>query len=233
MKKSIMVILTLGLVLGLAIGAGAASFSDNFNRADAGDLGPNWTAGYGVIGISGNRAASWAFQSNYAVVKGFSDDYRTTKLCVDAVSTSTDLNYVALMLGYADANHSIFVKVQDQEGSDSLYEHAAFYYGNNGGGFFFTITPFDAGRISVYALDANTIRLDIDSNFDGSPDQTYSYAYSNWEIANLGSGIGLGMYGPALADNYCANAVVPLPGALLLTGTGLLGLMGWRRRLGR
>lgn len=230
MKKFWVIALALGLVLGVAMTAGAANFCDDFNRPD-GALGANWTT-YGSIGISGNRAASTSFGEHYAVVKGFSGSYLTTKLSVDAVSTSTSLNYVALVLGYADANHNIFVKVQDQSGLGQ-YGNAAFYYGNNGAGSFFAIPSFDVGRISVYALDANTIQLDIDSDFDGIANQTYSYAYSDAQIGALGTGIGLGMYGPALADNYCANAVVtPLPGALLLFGSGLLGLTGlrWRRK---
>jgi hypothetical protein len=226
MKKLFVFALALGMVLGVSMTAGADSFFDNFNRADASDLGPNWTVN-GSIGISGNRAASTVQDSNYATVNGFSDSYLTTKLAVDAVNPSA-FNYTALMLGYADADHNLFVKVQVQGGTGG-YNYAAFYYGNNLAGSFFGITPFDAGRISVYAIDTWTVQLDIDSNFDGFAEQTYTHPYTAAEIAGLGTGIGLGMYGAALADNYAANNVVPIPGAAWLLGSGLLGLAGWRR----
>jgi hypothetical protein len=230
MKKLLLSALALGLVLGLVISAQADSFFDNFNRSDSPNLGPNWTTS-GSIGIASNQAASTNEVANFATVNGFSQSYLTTRLSVDAVSTSTTLNYVALILGYADAAHNIFVKVQNQSDLDNQYHHAAFYYGNNGGGNFFLLdTPFAQGRISVYALDADTIRLDIDSNFDDVADQFYTWDYSAAQIATLGTGIGLGMYGQALADNYAANYAAPLPGTLLLLGPGLIGLAVLRRK---
>jgi hypothetical protein len=231
MKKLFVVALALSLALGVTLPASADSFFDNFNRPDAANLGSNWTTGSGSIGIANNMAASSFSSANYATVNGFSGSYLTTRLSVDALSTSTNLNYVALMLGYANSSNNLFIKVQDQNNANK-FGKAAFYYGNNGGGYFFDVTPFDAGRITVYAINANTIQLDIDSNFDGIADQSYTHAYSASQIAALGPGIGLGMYGPALADNYAAN-VVPLPGTLLLFGPGLVGLAALRRKLGR
>lgn len=223
MKKLFVFALALGMVLGVSVTARADSFFDNFNRADASDLGPNWIIQNGSISISENMAYTSAGYFNYATVNGFSGSYLTTKLAVDAIYSPNN-KYVALMLGYADVNHNLFVKVQGS------YNTAAFYYGNNGNGSFFNITPFAEGRISVYAIDAVTVQLDIDSNFDDIAEQTYTHAYTPTEIAGLGTGIGLGMFpqGHTLADNFSANEV-PIPATLTLLGSGLLALAGWRR----
>jgi hypothetical protein len=81
--------------------------------------------------------------------------------------------------------------------------------------------------MTVWASDADTIELGIDTNFDGVFEQTYSDA--GWTSRTLGTGIGLGMLGDVRADNYSAN-VVPEPSTALLLGFGLIGLAGYGRK---
>jgi hypothetical protein len=75
--------------------------------------------------------------------------------------------------------------------------------------------------------------LQIDSNFDGTADQTYTYDYGT---ATGGNGIGLGFYGAALADNFGTGTpnATPEPGtgAILLIGAGMIAT-GLKRRRAR
>lgn len=228
-----MLLIVLGLLtLGVAP---AFAFTDNFNRENANNLGPNWTQKVGTMGIEGNQAASWEQYPNYATVNGFSQNYLSTQVSVDAIDINGGLAYVALMFGIASDSQSIFVKVQDQGGNGS-FNYYAFYYGNNGGGgkFHLLDTPFDKGRITAWASDVDTFWLGIDSNFDGIYEQTYSY--TGWSGYTFGTGVGLGMYGNVRADNFSTEGggqQVPEPLTALLLGIGLVGIVGSRRRLTR
>jgi hypothetical protein len=228
MKKTYVIFIGISLIL--LSGVSVFAFSDDFNRSDSTNLGPNWTQQVGSIGISGNQASSSAGGDNYATVNGFSGNYLSTKITMDVFDQNTGLAYDALVFGIAGTSQSIFVKVQDQGGSGN-FNYYAFYYGNNGGGAFTSLnTPFQSGRLTVWASDLDTIWLGIDSNFDGTYEQTYSN--TGWSSKTLGTGIGLGMYGNVRADNYTTEGGsqrVPEPGTLLLFASGLMGLLGLRK----
>jgi len=147
------------------------------------------------------------------------------------VQDGGSVSYIAIVLGYFDLNNNYFIKVQDQGGSG--FNYAAFYYGNNGGGDFFSLdTPFASGRITGF-MTGTLATLQIDSNFDGTADQTYTYDFGT---ATGGNGIGLGFYGAALADNFGTGApnATPEPGtgAILLIGAGMIAT-GLKRRRAR
>jgi hypothetical protein len=72
--------------------------------------------------------------------------------------------------------------------------------------------------------------LEFDTDFDGTPEQTYSY--SGYSLGSLGTGIGLGSYGWATMDNFAIETeAIPEPGTAALLGPGLAGLaLALRRR---
>jgi PEP-CTERM motif len=84
--------------------------------------------------------------------------------------------------------------------------------------------------MSVFASDATTINLTLDTNFDGVPDQTYS-RHLNLGTMTFGTQAGLGIFGTlAFADNFSVSPA-PEPGSLLLVGSGVvLGGRFLRRR---
>ena len=67
---------------------------------------------------------------------------------------------------------------------------------------------------STFCGAGTTVRLDV-APTNGAL-QTYSFDY---RVATGGSGVGLGFYGTALADNF-AGASVPEPSSVALFGVG-------------
>jgi len=201
-----------------------AGVLDDFNRANAPTLGASWTAqaGGGEIYNNTARASGGSQFPNLLTYNGVS----TNSAFVDVYSIDSNLAYIALDLAFQDVNNNYFIKVQNQGGGASGFNYGAFYYGNNGGGNFFTLSsPFVSGRITAF-FTGTVATLDIDSNFDGTPDQTYSY---NYGTGTGGTGIGLGLYGTAQADNF-GSGVTPEPATMLLLGTGVSAVAAALRR---
>jgi hypothetical protein len=173
---------------------------DNFNRANSANLGPNWAQQANAIGIQSNAATNAAANTALATF----NPRGAPEACVDVATGGAALQYVAIVLRYASNNDNVFIKVQDNVGPDGAFDTAFFYYGNNGIGgpnlrSSAALTPFAQGRIHVAVRGTNG-RLDVDTDFDNKPEQ--SFTFQNIPTAALGSLIGLGNYGGAIMDNF-------------------------------
>jgi hypothetical protein len=233
MIQKTLIALALATVCGVA---SAQSFFDDFNRADAGTLGSNWTNQAGSLGIATNRAISSGGGVNQATVNGISNALGTYTISVDADTGGAAGGYVAIVMGYAGTgmDQSIFFKLQAQTGS-GLFSNYAFYTGNNissgtayssGGGFFGMAEAYRTARMtmSVSGLD---VTVEVDGNINGSIDNTFTATMNAGFAAGLGTGAGLGIWAAASADNY---TVVPEPGSLVAIAMGIASLAFLRRR---
>jgi hypothetical protein len=214
MKTSMKLLLATSLALGIGSAANAAVI-DDFNRADAGTLGSGWTQQVGTSSISGNQATG----TNLSLATYNGGSGNTVSFDVTDVGTSTQ--YIAAVLGYGTGDN-YFIKVQNNGGTQGFGNYA-FYSGNNGGGFFGTLSsPFLTGHVEASFVGTLATLMITPT---GGPVQTYTNTYG---AAPTGTGIGLGFFGAALADNFGGAAIpsgVPEPEtwALMILGFGLVG----------
>lgn len=206
--------------------AAHAAVIDNFNRADAVTIGPNYTVQNGSFRISGNRAITTNFVS-LATYNGSSSN----TVGVDAGLRGFDPgSYVALTLGYGSAN-SYFIKIQDNDG-DGFFDRYGFDTGNNdlNGPFQSLGFGFQSASIDV-SVSGTVATLNILAN-NGS---TLSYSY-NYGFAPGSNLVGFGLNRLGTADNLRfdaqAPAGVPEPAAwaLLIGGFGMAGTATRARR---
>lgn len=232
------------LVLGLATSASAQYFSDDFNRPDAADLGPNWS----VIGTGsatrtiGNQAGNVVAANNLSLVTlgNYSAAYTHGSVSADVFHNGTSaLSYVALAMGHngtTTAGNGLFVKVQGSGATG--FTSIGFYTGQNGSStghwsnppvFFTASSPFLAAHMVVWASSATTINLGLDTNFDNTFDQTYSRDL-NLGTMTFGTQVGLAVYGTSgKADNFAAG-VVPEPATMAVLGLGAAALLRRRKK---
>ena len=213
------------VVLGLAVpsAAHATEVLDDFNRADAATLGPNWTQQSGTSSISGNMATGTNLA--LATYDGSSGNAVSFDLFHGASQTT---QYIAAVLGWG-AGDNFFIKVQDN--GQGVFNHFAFYTGNNSLGLFdqLSSTFTQATVIASYTGTVATLTI----NPLGGSQQIYTHDYGFTPTGTLN---GLGFFGSALADNFGTGQAVgavpePATWAIMLLGFGFIGgAMRWRRR---
>jgi hypothetical protein len=172
---------------------------DDFNRADNFNLGPNWVQPALTMGIEGQRATNPNADAALALFQGLTG----TAACVDVAVNGTATQYVAIVLGYTNLTDNLFVKVQHNSGDPPGFGLAFFDQGNNGPTFApseIFASPFSAARIAV-SRTGDLVKLEVDTDFDGTPERTVTRSGVN-ALSNLGTAVGLGIYGNAFADNF-------------------------------
>ena len=161
--------------------------------------------------------------STFAVTDDFNRAALGASWAIQAGSMSISANQVV------GANESLMTYAPGA-GSFDTY---GFYYGNNGGGEFGSITglaAFASARITA-TLSGSIATLSFDTNFDGIADKTLTHDDG---ALSFGSGVGLGIYGPARLDNFDLGGAGPIPEpetyALMLLGLAAVGAVARRRQ---
>jgi hypothetical protein len=205
MRRLVLIAALVGVAFAVVPGV-ASAFScgvslDKFNRADSANLGPNWAeqTNPNNVAIAGNAATNSASTQALATYNPRS----AREACIDVSTGGTGLQYAAIVLRHGDLDNSVFIKVQNQDG-DNTFELAYFYRGNNGqGGTLMPqrgiTAPFSSGRIHVWSKGTKA-RLDIDTDFDNKPEQSFNV--SGIATGGLGTLIGVGAFGGAIIDNF-------------------------------
>ena len=183
---------------------------DDFDRADSTNVGSKWTERAPDFAIAGQRATNPGATAGLMTFNNLA----ATEVCVDIAANGTGVQYGGVALRYGSLTQNLFVKVQQNAGAG--FDRAYFYVGNNGAG---TPTPssvplaaFAGARLHVFVV-GNRVTLDIDTNFDGTPEQSFGSDYPAG--AGTGTEVALVSYGGARLDNFRepAPASNPVPTA--------------------
>lgn len=214
--------------------------SDDFNRAN-GPLGPNWKdSANGTFRVESNlgRGQGSNHFTDWIGTPQNTLPYYDVIGSLDIFSAGhTGLHYAALRTGVG--TDELYIKVQSQS-SPGQFSHVGFYhrtgatsFGSWGGTGFMTLpTKFASARITTYfqAPDKDTIYLDIDTDFNGTPEFTYNSPGVLGIAGNLGMGVGIGSYGGSGSESseFDNFLIIPEPASLSLLVVAGLALI--RRR---
>jgi hypothetical protein len=201
--------------------AHAAGLSDDFNRPDSSDLGGTWTILDGAPRIESGAVTSVANTTSVAMQESALE---WSSVSADA-QAGTGVNYVAVLAGGSgiDAGDAAYVKVQQNVGN-GYFDAVFFYRGANGSGapaLSYIPLPaedhFTAARMTL-TVEGSVASLDLDTDFDGVADQTYSSTYDAPFTGTFG---GIGVYGDARVDNF-GQGGVPMPIATTLAAPAIV-----------
>lgn len=220
-------------VAAMCCGAYAADIFDDFNRPNSTDLGPNWNENKTDFYIEDNKCKAvgsniymtWAGTPNtlpyYQVVGQW-----------DVFAPTGTLAYTGLRTGVG-GTYEMMIKLQSQS-SAGTFTHIGFYRGSTPGsysawtggkGFVTLTTKFAEGRITQYFKQGNNdeVFIDIDTDFNGTPDYTYSSpGVAAWG-GQMGTGVGIAAYGSATSIDVFDNfSITPEPTALAILALGTL-----------
>jgi len=205
---------------------------DDFDRPDSPDPGPQWNLASGDCDIVGNRA--WCSGLGSTLYVGAA----APTVFADLYHVAPNDGYAALVLGHADADNSLYIKLQSQN-SVPGFESIGFFYGDNGfnnaawsdSGLLLNALPDITAVHLVASLVGSDLVVSLDSDFDNVAD--YLYVRHDVPLALLGDGIGMGGWlTTTRIDNFglVPASKVPAPTALALLAFGLWGLATLRRR---
>ena len=186
---------------------------DDFNRSDNTNMGPKWIERSGDTSVESFLANALVSTS----LMTYEDGSTGNHICADVYHSGSNLQYAALVSGYSSVTNHVFIKFQ----GSGLFNGLGFYFGNNGNNNgawsdsgFITIPAFEAARVSTH-LVGDRIIVEIDTNWDGIPDQVHERG--NLPMQLLGDGTGLGFWGvpSPWVDNFGVLPSAELPVAPL------------------
>jgi hypothetical protein len=214
-------ITTVAAILAMC-GSAMAQWTDDFNRPD-GPLGGPWNVLTGTWAIQSNQGAHTSTSSNELIQHNTANaGYSSVVAKLDVFGPGTSSQFSALVIGLGTYPvDAIMVKLQNQAGVPG-FSHIGIYHRTSatgwgawtgtGTGFAALTTPgFTSARLTVTFPNPDTVQADIDTNFDGIPDETHMKTGISAFAANIGNGLGISAWGnTALFDNFDATGM-PTP----------------------
>ncbi|MCY3001537.1 MAG: hypothetical protein NTV21_07015 [Planctomycetota bacterium] len=210
-------------------GMASAQWSDDFNRPN-GPLGPNWTVVTGTWAVTNNQGAHTSTPANeIAVHNTATGTYNQFNVTLDVFAQNLGNQFSGVLIGYGGTD-TIQVKIQDQD-TVAGFSNIGIYHRTSatgwgawtgvGTGFSALTAPFSSARMTVSFPDSNTIKVELDTDFNGTPDQTYTKDSVLTIAPNLGTGYGLMGWGAtALFDNWTVGGgATPPPVVYCTAGT--------------
>lgn len=195
----------------------ASSWSDDFNRPNASDLGPDWLLQNGSFAIDANRASVQGSGNQWVQHASASQAYDASPASLDFFAAlNPQIQYVALSMGVGASTDNIFVKIQDNN-SDGRFDRVFFYRGTNGSPwaptYFFDITaPTVSGRMTCHFTNGgDTVVAEIDIDFDGNPEDVFSVSGILGANMTLGTAYGVGAFNQPFFDNWNVGGSTPPP----------------------
>ncbi len=189
-----------------------ACAQDDFNRPD-GPIGGEW---WGVKGpffewrVENNKGKYTSPSNSYVEHGAVSAAYSLIDLWIDAEAPGPGDGYVALASGLG-GTENLYIKVQQSNGS-GMFHQCGFYRGFNGLGwagmtggpaFFDLSEPFVTARLRLTITNGgDTATLEIDTDFNGTPDQSYSRGGVLGIAPSFGMKVGIGAWGSCRFDNW-------------------------------
>ncbi|MCC6661748.1 MAG: hypothetical protein IT437_12780 [Phycisphaerales bacterium] len=185
---------------------GEGGFGDHFGRAN-GPLGNGWSgaslANFSISGSTGTHTnnATESIQNDT-----YQGSHRSAVMSLNVFTNGTALQFAGVAGGMGGSDF-FYVKLQAQT-STGKFSNIGFYRSSNGpwaGGAPFAAlsSEFDKGRMRVsVSPDGDTVSCDIDTNFDGTPDQHYESSGLNGIAGNFGTKFGLVAFGAPVYDNF-------------------------------
>ncbi len=183
----------------------AQTFSDDFDRPNGTNMGPDWSEVAGDHLIASNRGSGTSGNSLMLHASGAGDYVDALAQIVVAAPIDAQLRYVSIVLADGGARN-LFTKLQDNN-SDGQYDTIYFYSNDNGTAYgtspIATTAPVGSCRMIQYVTnDGDTMNVDLDVDFDGVVDQHYESSGILAFASQLGTGLGIGTFGPAEFDDW-------------------------------
>jgi hypothetical protein len=213
-------LLVIGVVLAaLAIPSAAQAYTcksageDDFQRPSGTNLGPKWIErkeNWEIL--PGGRVFHSSLEDGVATFVGA--DARDASVCIDVNrgTTNTGFRSVGVVLNYKSLSDANIIWIGNEGPSDKFNSYKFQWLGLIGEGPEYGLidTPFENARLHVTQV-GTVATLEIDLNYDGIADETYSADYGA-EYSGTGTGVGIYSYGEPGVDNFRWGPILP-PGS--------------------
>lgn len=209
---------TLAALCGVASTASGAVTTDDFNRPNSTNMGPNWIEAHGNTAIQSNKGkgASGAFTQGWMYHASFTGNYADSTCAVDFQASGIGEN-VVLMAGL-DPNTwgCISVKIQDNTG-DGLFDRVFFEQAFNAGSWgsgnpvkYDLLTPTASGRMTVsFDNDGDVVVCEIQNAASSQVETCSAAGILGFAFPITGTNFGIGHSGGPFFDNWTADTYKP------------------------